>query len=374
MKKLIILKLGGSVITVKDNPFTPNYSNLERLANEIQNGVQKQNQLVIIHGAGSFGHIIVQKSGIDKGIKHPKQLNDFAVTQRIQNEWNAIVTKQLQDVNLPAIPCQVSSHVILKQGRIDTINLTAIEGMIKIGLIPVLYGVPAYDIVDGCRILSGDQIASYIAKELQAEKIIHGTNVDEVANCIGIDPRIGRSFLNAGPGFGGSCLPKDLETMIQFSSKIGANPLLLKAVQQTNDLQIKQIIHLLEKNLGNIRNKRITVLGLSFKENSSDIRGSRSIELIKILLKKKSKITVHDPKAMKNTESIFKNKITYANSLLESLDDCQCTIIMTPWKIYTKLKNSNFKNMKRKLIIDARRILSRKNLNVEYFALGLGAN
>ncbi len=203
---------------------------------------------------------------------------------------------------------------------------------------------------------------------------IPGTNVDEVANCIGIDPRIGRSFLNAGPGFGGSCLPKDLETMIQFSSKIGANPLLLKAVQQTNDLQIKQIIHLLEKNLGNIRNKRITVLGLSFKENSSDIRGSRSIELIKILLKKKSKITVHDPKAMKNTESIFKNKITYANSLLESLDDCQCTIIMTPWKIYTKLKNSNFKNMKRKLIIDARRILSRKNLNVEYFALGLGAN
>ena len=180
MKKLIILKLGGSVITVKDNPFTPNHSNLERLANEIQNGVQKQNQLVIIHGAGSFGHIIVQKSGIDKGIKHPKQLNDFAVTQRIQNEWNAIVTKQLQDVNLPAIPCQVSSHVILKQGRIDTINLTAIEGMIKIGLIPVLYGVPAYDIVDGCRILSGDQIASYIAKELQAEKIIHGTNVDGV--------------------------------------------------------------------------------------------------------------------------------------------------------------------------------------------------
>ena len=96
--------------------------------------------------------------------------------------------------------------------------------------------------------------------------------------------------------------------------------------------------------------------------------------MIKILLKKKAKITVHDPKAMKNTEPIFKNQIVYANTLLQSLDNCQCVIIMTPWKIYTKLKNSDFKNMKRKLVIDTRRILSRKNLNVEYFALGLGTN
>tara|TARA_B100001179_G_scaffold233044_1_gene228747 strand:+ start:3601 stop:4917 length:1317 start_codon:yes stop_codon:yes gene_type:complete len=203
---------------------------------------------------------------------------------------------------------------------------------------------------------------------------IPGINIDDIAEGIGVDPRIGRSFLNAGPGYGGSCLPKDLETIIQFSSKFGSNPLLLRAVQQTNDLQIKYIIHLLEKNLGNITNKHIAVLGLSFKENSGDIRESRSIELIKILLKKKAKITVHDPKAMKNTEPIFKNQIVYANTLLQSLDNCQCVIIMTPWKIYTKLKNSDFKNMKRKLVIDTRRILSRKNLNVEYFALGLGTN
>ncbi|PXF26908.1 MAG: UDP-glucose 6-dehydrogenase [Thaumarchaeota archaeon] len=201
---------------------------------------------------------------------------------------------------------------------------------------------------------------------------IPGISIDEVAEGIGVDPRIGRLFLNAGPGYGGSCLPKDLETIIQFSSKIGVNPILLKAVQQVNDLQIKQIVHLLEKNLGTIKNKRITILGLSFKENSDDVRESRSIELIKILLKKKSKITVHDPKAMKNTEAIFKNKITYADSLLKPLDNCDCVIIMTPWKIYTKLKNNSFKNMKRKLIIDTRRILSRKNLNAEYFALGMG--
>jgi len=201
---------------------------------------------------------------------------------------------------------------------------------------------------------------------------IPGTNIDEVAEGIGVDPRIGRLFLSAGPGYGGSCLPKDLEAMIQFSSKIGENPILLKAVQQVNDLQVTRIIRILEKNLGTIRNKRITVLGLSFKEKSDDIRESKSIELIKILLKKKAKITVHDPKAMKNIESVFKTKIIYADSLIKSLDNSHSVVIMTPWKVYSKLKSDNFKNMKRKLIIDTRRVLSRKNLNAEYFALGVG--
>ena len=77
---------------------------------------------------------------------------------------------------------------------------------------------------------------------------------------------------------------------------------------------------------------------------------------------------------MKNTEAIFKNQITYADSLLKSLDNCHCVIIMTSWEIYRKLKNNDFKNMKRKLIIDTRRILSEKNLNGKYFGLGLGTN
>ena len=203
---------------------------------------------------------------------------------------------------------------------------------------------------------------------------IPGINIDEIADAIGVDPRIGKQFLKAGPGYGGSCLPKDLSTIIEFSSKIGTNPVLLKAVQQTNDLQIKQIVQLIEKKLKSVKNKRITILGLSFKENTDDVRESRSTELIKTLLRKNSKITVHDPMAMKNMESIFTNKITYANSLSEALENSQCVVIMTPWKVYTKLKNSDFQKMEKKLIVDTRRILSGKNLNAEYLALGLGLN
>lgn len=201
---------------------------------------------------------------------------------------------------------------------------------------------------------------------------VPGTNVDDVATAIGLDPRIGNLFLKAGPGYGGSCLPKDLQTMIAFSSKVGSNPLFLKAVQQTNSLQVKNIMNLIHDYLGNIKRKKITILGLAFKENSDDIRESISMKLIELLLQKNAIITVYDPMAMENTKKIFKNKINYSVSLPESLKNSQCAIIMTPWKQFTKLKNSDFKNMKRKLVIDTRRILRQQNLNIDYHALGIG--
>jgi UDPglucose 6-dehydrogenase len=203
---------------------------------------------------------------------------------------------------------------------------------------------------------------------------IPGTNVDEVAKAIGLDPRIGNLFLKAGPGFGGSCLPKDLQTIITFSSKVGSNPLLLEAVKQTNEFQIKNIMRLIQKLVGNLKQKNITVLGLSFKENSDDIRDSVSIKLIRLLLTKNALITVYDPKAMKNTKKIFNNKIKYANNITDSLKNSHCAIIMTPWKQFSRLNNTHFKNMKRKLIIDTRRILTNKNSNIEYYALGIGNN
>jgi len=203
---------------------------------------------------------------------------------------------------------------------------------------------------------------------------IPGTNVDDIAEAIGIDPRIGSAFLKAGPGYGGSCLPKDLSTMIKFSSKIGAEPILLKAVEKTNDNQIENIFQIINKKLGKLENKQIGILGLSFKENSDDIRESRSIELIKILLKQKCKIKVHDPKATKNTKLIFKDKIIYSNSISNVINNSDCIVIMTPWREYTKLKNDDFNNMKKKLVIDTRRLFSKKKMKIDYIALGVGGD
>ena len=137
---------------------------------------------------------------------------------------------------------------------------------------------------------------------------IPGTNIDDIAKIIGLDSRIGKLFLNAGPGYGGSCLPKDISALINFADKIGVKPILLNAVEKTNHEQMNNIVSLMKKILGGITSKRITILGTAFKPNTDDIRDSKSIELIKKLLKNKAKITIHDPKAIENTKKIFGSK------------------------------------------------------------------
>ena len=199
-----------------------------------------------------------------------------------------------------------------------------------------------------------------------------GTNVDQIAEAIGIDPRIGNQFLKAGPGYGGSCLPKDVQALIACEKSLGVESTLLNAVHQTNVLQIQKIIKLVEKTLVNVKNKRITILGLSFKEESDDIRESRSIKLIEILLKKQSNITVHDPKAIKNTQLIFKDKISYNEKIGDAINDSDCVILMTPWKQYSKLQDIDFKKMKNKNIIDTRRILNIHDNDINYIGLGIG--
>ena len=201
---------------------------------------------------------------------------------------------------------------------------------------------------------------------------IPGSNIDDVAKTIGLDPRIGNLFLNAGPGYGGSCLPKDMKALINFADKVGVNPTLLNAVEKTNKKQIQNIISLMEKTLGNLKSKQITILGTAFKPNTDDIRDSIGIDLIKKLLKKKSKITVYDPKAIKNTKNIFQENIRYGKSIKDSLKNSQCVVIMVHWKQFEALNNNLIRLMKRKFIIDCRRVLAKKQPNGEYFAIGIG--
>tara|TARA_Y100001936_G_C16018475_1_gene637967 strand:+ start:127 stop:1434 length:1308 start_codon:yes stop_codon:yes gene_type:complete len=201
---------------------------------------------------------------------------------------------------------------------------------------------------------------------------IPGANVDDVAKTIGLDPRIGKLFLNAGPGYGGSCLPKDMKALINFATVTGVTPTLLNAVEEVNSKQLEQIINITKQRLGKIKDKKISILGTAFKPNTDDIRDSIAIELIKKFLKTNARIVVHDPRAIKNTENMFKEKINYTESISDAINGSQCVIIMTGWKQYEKLSNNDFKRMKKKIVIDCRRILAKKHLDVDYFAIGIG--
>ena len=201
---------------------------------------------------------------------------------------------------------------------------------------------------------------------------IPDTNVDDIAKVIGMDPRISHLFLNAGPGFGGSCFPKDLQALIAYSKNIGYSPKLLETVQNCNNQQVDSIIKLLKKNVKNLHNKKIGILGLAFKENTNDIRESVSINLIKKLLQEKCIVNVHDPKALKNIKKIFKNKLEYFDEYKQIFHNSDCAILMTPWEEYTKINSKLIKKLKLKLFIDTRRVLSFNNDEIKFLSLGIG--
>lgn len=201
---------------------------------------------------------------------------------------------------------------------------------------------------------------------------IPGANVEDVAKTIGLDPRIGSLFLNAGPGYGGSCLPKDVKAIINFASKVGVKPVLLDAVEAVNNYQLENLLSTIKKALGSIKNKKITILGLAFKPDTDDIRDSISIKLIKRLLKSGAKIKAHDPKAIENTRKIFGDNIQYTNSLKDALRGADCGVIVTHWKDYSRINNSHINTMNKKIIVDTRRILQDHNLDMRYYPIGIG--
>ena len=202
---------------------------------------------------------------------------------------------------------------------------------------------------------------------------IPDTNVDEIAKCMGMDPRISPEFLKAGPGYGGSCFPKDLESFISVYKEHGLQPVLFSSVKKVNSNQIVEVIKIMKQKIKKINGKSVAILGLAFKENSDDVRESTSISLIKKLLPMKCKIKVHDPLAIQNTRKIFKNKISYFDDYRKCIEKTDCAILMTPWIQYKKIHSRDIKKMNHPLIIDTRRILQNSKLNADYNALGINS-
>ncbi|OYT28547.1 UDP-glucose 6-dehydrogenase [Thermoplasmatales archaeon ex4572_165] len=181
-----------------------------------------------------------------------------------------------------------------------------------------------------------------ICKELDID-------VYDVADGMGLDARIERSFLNAGIGWGGSCFPKDTKALFSWAKKENISSHLIKSVITVNDEQPLQLIKILKKHIPNLKGKKIGVLGLAFKPDTDDIRDSRSIPLIQKLIEEKVEIIVYDPEAMKHFKKIFP-QIKYCDSANQVLET-DTIIIATAWDEFKQLDYSD------KLVIDGRRVL-----------------
>jgi UDPglucose 6-dehydrogenase len=163
-----------------------------------------------------------------------------------------------------------------------------------------------------------------------------GANVQEVANGMGMDDRIGRRFLNASLGFGGSCFPKDLSAFIKIAEELRYDFGLLKEVQRINAGQMDRFMKKITDTLWVLKGKKIGVLGLAFKQNTDDVRTSPAIELCHRLQKEGATLRVHDPKAMEKATALLKD-VTYVDDMNAVAEGCDALIIATEWEEFKKL-------------------------------------
>jgi UDPglucose 6-dehydrogenase len=174
-----------------------------------------------------------------------------------------------------------------------------------------------------------------------------------------MDKRIGRSFLNAGLGYGGSCFPKDIAAFIAIADQLGTPFHLLKEVQKINEHQLTRFLDAIREALWVLKEKKIAVWGISFKPNTDDVRSSVAVNIIETLVKEGADVTAYDPKAMEKFQELpVSQKVKLASSPLEAARGAEALIIATEWPEFTGVDLAELRDvMRAPLVFDGRNLL-----------------
>jgi len=244
----------------------------------------------------------------------------------------------------------------------------------------------------GERILFMDiasaEVTKYAANAMLATRIsfmnqmaqfceLVGADVHHVRRGIGSDQRIGRAFLYPGPGYGGSCFPKDVKAIIRTAQSLGLSLDVLKSVEQVNEAQKRVVLHKTLKYLGkDLNGKTVGIWGLAFKAETDDMRESPTIPLIEGLLEAGARVQTHDPKATDSARAIFGDRVIYTADPYSAAHGADALLIMTEWLMY---RNPDFervrKLLRRPLLIDGRNLYDPARmtaLGFEYHGIGRG--
>lgn len=191
-----------------------------------------------------------------------------------------------------------------------------------------------------------------------------GANIDDVARGVGLDTRIGASFLNAGLGYGGSCFPKDTRALEFLSTVKGFNCELLHAVININNRQRLLPIQELQKQFGTLKGLRTAVLGLAFKPDTDDVREAPALDIIRVLVELGAKVQAYDPRAMGTARAQLPQEVDFRDSALGALEDAQAVIVTTEWREFRELQwNHVFELMLApRLVFDGRNTLDGRAL------------
>jgi UDPglucose 6-dehydrogenase len=200
-------------------------------------------------------------------------------------------------------------------------------------------------------------------------------NVKEVSHGMGLDPRIGTSFLQAGIGYGGSCFPKDVSALILTAKQNSTELSILEKVVQVNQTQHAYLVNVARERLGSLANKKIAVLGLAFKPDTDDIREAPALRVIESLLNEQALVTLYDPVASLPAQAIYK-AVTECSQLEVALQDADAVILCTDWPIFKKIDWGQMKLvMSQPNVFDGRNMLDAHDMRaIGYYYQGIGHN
>jgi UDPglucose 6-dehydrogenase len=201
-----------------------------------------------------------------------------------------------------------------------------------------------------------------------------GADVTQVVKGMGLDPRIGREFLQPGLGYGGSCFPKDTDSLIQTAGSRGYDFRLLRSVVEVNRERAQRFVAMVRKALDPLEDRVVAVLGLAFKAKTDDMREARSIEVVQGLLEAGARVRAYDPAAMANAKTILPPAVEYRQSSYDAADGADAVAIVTEWNEFKLLNLERLRGlMRRPLIFDGRNIYEperMRRLGFEYHSIG----
>ena len=201
-----------------------------------------------------------------------------------------------------------------------------------------------------------------------------GADVRQVMKGMGLDPRIGGAFLQAGLGYGGSCFPKDVDSLIHTAGRLGYDFKLLRSIVEINRERSAHLVEMMTKALGPLDDKTIAVLGLAFKPNTDDMREAKSVEVVQLLHSAGARIRAYDPAAMDNARPLLPPGVTFSDSPYEAADGADAVVLVTEWNEFKYLNLERLRGLlRRPVIFDGRNLYEperMRRLGFEYHSVG----
>jgi UDPglucose 6-dehydrogenase len=201
-----------------------------------------------------------------------------------------------------------------------------------------------------------------------------GADVTQVMKGMGLDARIGGAFLQAGLGYGGSCFPKDVDSLIHTAGRLGYDFKLLRSIVEINRERAAHLVETVAKALGPLDDKTVAVLGLAFKPNTDDMREAKSVEVVQLLHAAGAKIRAYDPAAMDNARRLLPAGVTFSSSPYEAAEGAHAVVLVTEWNEFKNLNLERLRGLlKRPVIFDGRNLWEperMRRLGFEYYSVG----